>query len=121
TAARQAVAARYDAALAVVPGLTIPARDPRSSHVFHQYTIQLDDASRRDNLQSHLRRLGIPTMIYYPLPVHAQPAYAYLGYRAGQFPVAEQLCGAVLSLPIHPLLTTEQQAYIITQLGYFQP
>ncbi|MCI1185970.1 DegT/DnrJ/EryC1/StrS family aminotransferase [Hymenobacter sp. DH14] len=120
TAARQAVAARYDAALATVPGLTIPARDPRSSHVFHQYTIRLADASRRDDLQGHLRRLGVPTMIYYPLPVHAQPAYAYLGHQAGQFPVAERLCGAVLSLPIHPLLTREQQEYITAGVQSFQ-
>ena len=119
TAARQAVAARYDAALAAVPGLRIPVRDPRSSHVFHQYTIRLDDARRRDDLQEYLRRLGIPTMIYYPLPVHAQPAYAYLDYRAGQFPVAEQLCGAVLSLPIHPLLSEEQQAYVIACISAF--
>ena len=120
TAARQAVAARYDAALdAAVPGLTIPARDPRSSHVFHQYTIRVGDAGRRDDLQSHLRRLGVPTMIYYPLPVHAQPAYAYLGYRAGQFPVAERLCETVLSLPMHPLLTTGQQEYIISSVGAF--
>ena len=119
TAARQAVAARYDAALATVPGLAIPARDPRSSHVFHQYTIQLAETDRRDELQNHLRRLGIPTMIYYPLPVHAQPAYAYLGYRAGQFPVAEGLCSAVLSLPIHPLLTAEQQDYIAAGVRAF--
>ena len=112
TAARQAVAARYDAALAAVPGLAVPARDPRSSHVFHQYTVQLAEPGWRDDLRNHLHRLGVPTMVYYPLPVHAQPAYAYLGYRAGQFPVAERLCGAVLSLPIHPLLTVEQVDYV---------
>lgn len=116
TTARQAVAARYDAALAAVPGLTIPARDARSSHVFHQYTIQVAGDGRRDALQLFLRKCGVPTMIYYPLPVHAQPAYAYLGYRAGQFPVAERLCGTVLSLPIHPLLMAEQQDYIIRAL-----
>ena len=119
TAARQAVAARYDAALAAVPGIAIPARDPRSSHVFHQYTIQLEKAGRRDALQHFLKSCGVPTMIYYPLPVHAQEAYAYLGYRSGQFPVAERLCGAVLSLPIHPLLTVEQQDYIIGCLTTF--
>ncbi|WP_226163207.1 DegT/DnrJ/EryC1/StrS family aminotransferase [Hymenobacter terricola] len=119
TAARQAVAARYDAALAAVPGIAIPARDPRSSHVFHQYTIQVEGPGRRDELQLFLRKCGVPTMIYYPLPVHAQPAYAYLGYRAGQFPVAEALCGAVLSLPIHPLLTTEQADYISASIQSF--
>ena len=116
TAARQAVAARYDAALTGVPGLCIPARDARSSHVFHQYTIKVDEPSRRDDLQNHLRRCGVPTMIYYPLPVHAQLAYAYLGYRAGQFPVAERLCETVLSLPIHPLLTDEQVDYVAAVL-----
>jgi dTDP-4-amino-4,6-dideoxygalactose transaminase len=113
TAARQAVAARYDAALAAVPGISIPTRDTRSSHIFHQYTIQVVETARRDGLQLFLRKCGVPTMIYYPLPVHVQPAYAYLGYRAGQFPVAERLCEAVLSLPIHPLLTVEQQEYIV--------
>ena len=119
TAARQAVAARYDAALTAVAGITIPARDSRSSHVFHQYTIQLEEPSRRDALQHFLKSCGVPTMIYYPLPVHAQPAYAYLGYRAGQFPMAERLCGAVLSLPVHPLLTEEQQDYIVERVGDF--
>ncbi len=112
TAARQAVAARYDAALAAVPGLATPARDPRSTHVFHQYTLTLSDFARRDALQAHLRQHGIPTMIYYPLPVHKQPAYAYLGYRAGDFPVAERLCAAVLSLPMHPLLTADQVDFV---------
>jgi UDP-2-acetamido-2-deoxy-ribo-hexuluronate aminotransferase len=119
TAARQAVAARYDAALAAVPGLAIPARDPRSSHVFHQYTIRLVDTGRRDALQNHLRRRGVPTMVYYPLPAHAQPAYAYLGYRPGQFPVAERLCETVLSLPIHPLLTTKQVDYVTNTIEAF--
>lgn len=121
TAARQAVAARYDAALADIPDIIIPARDPHSSHVFHQYTIRVAGNGRRDALRHFLKKCGVPTMIYYPLPVHAQPAYAYLGYQGGQFPVAEQLCGAVLSLPIHPLLTVEQQQYIIACLrSYFE-
>ena len=119
TAARQAVAARYDAALATIPGIAIPARDPRSTHVFHQYTLQLAEPSRRDDLQHFLKSCGVPTMIYYPLPVHTQPAYAYLGYHPGQFPVAERLCGAVLSLPIHPLLTEQQQEYIVELIKQF--
>ena len=121
TAARQAGAARYDAALADVPGLAIPARDPRSSHVFHQYTLQLAEPERRDNLQHFLKSCGVPTMIYYPLPAYAQPAYAYLGYQTGQFPVAERLCKAVLSLPIHPLLTREETEYVADRVrSYFQ-
>lgn len=110
-AARQAVAARYDAALAGLPGLRIPARDPRSSHVFHQYTIRVENG-RREALRAQLQAHGIPSAIYYPLPVHAQPAYAYLGYQIGDFPVAERLCQQVLSLPVHPGLTREQVEYV---------
>ncbi|WP_231717576.1 DegT/DnrJ/EryC1/StrS family aminotransferase [Hymenobacter sp. DG25A] len=112
TAARQHIAARYDAAFAGIAGLLVPARDPRSTHVFHQYTVQLTDPTRRDVLQKHLAALGVPSVVYYPLPVHRQPAYHYLGYQAGQFPVAERLCQKVLSVPIHPTLAPEQVAFI---------
>ncbi len=120
TAARQAVAARYDAVLAPVPGLAIPARDPRSSHVFHQYTLTLETPARRDALREHLRQRGVPTAVYYPLPAHQQPAYAYLGYRAGQFPVAERLCATVLALPMHPVLTEGQVEYVAETVRCFQ-
>ncbi|SET10264.1 dTDP-4-amino-4,6-dideoxygalactose transaminase [Hymenobacter actinosclerus] len=117
TAARQRVAARYDALLGGLPGLSVPARDPRSSHVFHQYTITLADRpGHRDALQQFLTARGVPTAVYYPLPNHLQPAYEYLGYRAGQFPVAERLCRSVLSLPIHPTLTDAQVAYVAEQV-----
>ena len=109
---RQAVAARYDAALASLPGLQTPARDPRSSHVFHQYTIKIEGEKRRDALLAYLKKNGIPSAVYYPLPVHQQPAYAYLGHRLGQFPVAERLCQQVLSLPVHPGLTEAQVNFI---------
>ncbi|GAB3634640.1 DegT/DnrJ/EryC1/StrS family aminotransferase [Hymenobacter arcticus] len=118
-AARQAVAARYDAALASLPSLQTPVRDARSSHVFHQYTITVAGQGQRDMLQQRLKSQGIPSAVYYPLPVHAQPAYAYLGYRVGEFPVAERLCGQVLSLPIYPGLSAVQQAYVVAQVGYF--
>jgi UDP-2-acetamido-2-deoxy-ribo-hexuluronate aminotransferase len=118
-AARQAIAARYDAGLSQVPGLQVPARDPRSSHVFHQYTIKLEDPRQRPRLQQYLTQHGIPSAIYYPLPVHQQPAYAYLGYLAGQFPVAEHVCQQVLSLPVHPALTPEQVSYILASVRAF--
>jgi UDP-2-acetamido-2-deoxy-ribo-hexuluronate aminotransferase len=118
-AARQAVAARYDVALSDIRDLKIPVRDPRSSHVFHQYTITLEERGQRDALQQQLKNQDIPTAVYYPLPVPAQPAYAYLGCQAEQFPVAERLCGQVLSLPIHPGLTVAQQAHIVTSLRAF--
>ena len=119
TAARQAVAAHYDATLAGIPGVAVPGRDPRSSHVFHQYTLQIAAANRRTDLQHFLGRCGVPTTVYYPLPVHTQPAYAYLEYRTGQFPVAERLCASVVSLPMHPLLTAAQVEYIATCLRTF--
>ncbi|UOQ70351.1 DegT/DnrJ/EryC1/StrS family aminotransferase [Hymenobacter cellulosilyticus] len=112
TAARQQVAALYDDALSGLSGLQIPVRDARSTHVFHQYTVTVEPG-RRDALQEFLRERGIPSVVYYPVPTHLQPAYQYLGYQPGQFPVAEQLCRTVLSLPIHPTLPREQQHYII--------
>ena len=119
-AARQRVAAQYDAGLAAVPGLLRPARDPRSTHVFNQYTLTLPDEARRDSLRQHLQRWGVPTAMYYPRPVHQQPAYAYLGYRAGQFPVAEQLCRTVLALPVQPVLTTAQVAHVVAAIQAFE-
>ncbi len=118
-AARQAVAARYDAALGGIAGLQIPTRDPRSSHVFHQYTLTVEGEGWRDALQQHLKQQGVPVAVYYPLPVHAQPAYQYLGCKAGDFPVAERLCGQVLSLPIHPGLTVAQVGYVAAAIQQF--
>lgn len=120
TAARQQVAARYDALLAAAPGLRTPARQPGSTHVFHQYTITLDTAARRDGLQQHLATHGIPSVVYYPVPVHLQPAYAFLGYAEGAFPVAEALCRTVLSLPIHPGLSTEQIGYVAAVIQAYE-
>lgn len=118
-AARQALGARYDAGLREVPGLQTPVRDPRSSHVFHQYTIRVEEPAQRPRLQQYLAQHGIPSAIYYPLPVHQQPAYAYLGYAVGQFPVAERLCQQVLSLPLHPGLTKEQVDYVVASIRAF--
>ncbi|TGE08860.1 DegT/DnrJ/EryC1/StrS family aminotransferase [Hymenobacter fodinae] len=113
TAARQRIAAQYDAALLGHSRLRPPGRDPRSTHVFHQYTVQTpDEPGQRERLQQYLGAQGIPSAVYYPLPNHLQPAYAYLGHQQGQFPVAERLARTVLSLPMHPMLTTEQVAYI---------
>ncbi|SNR33332.1 dTDP-4-amino-4,6-dideoxygalactose transaminase [Hymenobacter mucosus] len=113
TAARQQVAAQYDAALATIPRIVPPARDGRSTHVFHQYTVQVpDEPGQRAALQQHLAAHKVPSVVYYPQPNHLQPAYAHLGYQAGQFPVAERLCRTVLSLPIHPTLTVDQVSYV---------
>jgi UDP-2-acetamido-2-deoxy-ribo-hexuluronate aminotransferase len=104
TARRQTLAARYDSNLQTITGVRAPARDPRSTHVFHQYVITLADEAMRDGLRTYLAERHITTAVYYPLPLHAQPAYSGLG-RTGQFPVSEALCRTVLALPIHPTLT----------------
>jgi dTDP-4-amino-4,6-dideoxygalactose transaminase len=116
-AARQAAADFYDQKLSGIPDLIIPARVPYSSHTFHQYTIQVP--GRRDELQKFLGDRGIPSMIYYPKPLHLQEAYQYLGYRKGDFPVTEKLSEQVLSLPMHTELTEEQLDYITSAIREF--
>lgn len=117
-AARQAAADRYDAGLAGVPGIQTPVRRPESTHVFHQYTLRVANG-RRDALAEHLKDLGIPTMIYYPLPLHRQLAYRSERYPDGCFPVAEQLCAEVLSLPMHTELSPDTQDLIIQAIKSF--
>lgn len=117
-AARQAAAARYDAGLAGVPGVHTPVRRPESTHVFHQYTLRVA-GGRRDALAEYLKAQGIPSMIYYPLPLHRQLAYRSERYPDGCFPVAEQLCAEVLSLPMHTELTAETQELIIQAIKSF--
>ena len=80
-----------------------------------QYTIQLEDRKTRDALQAlqkELKEQGIPTMVYYPKPMHLQGAFADLGYKKGNFPVAESLCERVLSLPMHPYLNEEDIRFV---------
>jgi UDP-2-acetamido-2-deoxy-ribo-hexuluronate aminotransferase len=110
--ARQAVAAKYDDAFSNIDGLEIPARNPQSSHVFHQYTLRLTK-SDRDSLKKHLEDKGIPSMVYYPVPNHLQKGFKYLGYKEGDMPLTEQLCKEVISLPIHTEMEPEIQAEII--------
>lgn len=108
-ASRQEAAVWYDKHFEGLSGLQIPCRIPFSTHSFHQYTIR---TQARDELQTFLKSRGIPSMIHYPAAIHLQEAYAYLGYRPGDFPVSEQLVREVLSLPMHTELTEEQLGYI---------
>jgi len=112
TKARQAAAAFYDNAFSHNSKLTIPARNPKSSHVFHQYTIKLHASIDRNKLQANLKEKGIPAMIYYPIPLHLQKAYTNDRYKKGDFPNAEHLSQCVLSLPMHTELDKEQLTYI---------
>jgi len=96
--------------------VAVPHRSENSSHVFHQYTIR---AEKRDQLKKHLEKLQIPTMIYYPVPLHLQKAYRQPEYPEGCFPVTEELSRSVISLPIHTEMTSEQLAYICQAINTF--
>lgn len=116
--ARQGVADFYDNTLQKVKGVIIPKREKYSTHTFHQYTIRVKDG-KRDSLQKYLRDAAIPSMVYYPVPMHSQKAYSYLGYHETDFPVSSALCKEVLSLPVHPEMDREQLDYIATTLLKF--
>jgi len=116
--ARNKVAAYYDQAFANHPKLKTPARVKNSNHVFHQYTLQLNGIDR-NALREFLSANGIPAMIYYPIPLHMQKAYADARYNAGDFPVTEQLCASVISLPMHTELDEETLGYITSNVLSF--
>jgi UDP-2-acetamido-2-deoxy-ribo-hexuluronate aminotransferase len=114
---RRRAADYYDAAFGEMPQLRIPVRSPYSTHVFHQYTLVLREGDR-DALRQYLAERGIPAMIYYPIPLYKQQAFA--GYWAGgELPVTEYLCRRVISLPMHSELNPAQQDQIIEAVKSF--
>ena len=115
---RQEAASWYDTILSGIEGLQTPVRSPFTTHIFHQYTLQIE-ASRRDDLKQYLQENGIPSQVYYPVPLHLQKAYADLGYREGSLPVSEELCKRVLSLPIHTEMERIQLEYISEHIQQF--
>ncbi len=110
-AARQKAAAYYTAAFANCDKILTPGVAPQTTHVFHQYTLRLVGCDR-DRVRQYLADRNIPSMIYYPVPLHLQKAYQDPRYKSGDFPVAERLAASVLSLPMHTELDEEQLAYI---------
>jgi UDP-2-acetamido-2-deoxy-ribo-hexuluronate aminotransferase len=115
---RRAVADQYDEAFARCVDISIPKRVPYSTHIFHQYTIRVKNG-QRDNLKKFLESKHIPSMIYYPGPLHIQEAYKYLEYTEKEFPVTTNLCKEVLSLPMHPDMEKEQLDYITLNILKF--
>lgn len=111
--ARYQAACYYNKAFENHPSVTIPVIAPYSSHVFHQYTLKLADTDR-GLLINKMNEAGIPVMIYYPVPLHLQKAFRRLGGKEGDFPVTEELCKEVVSLPMHTELDEEQLDYIAT-------
>lgn len=116
--ARNHVAQQYDEAFANHPNFEIPARVSNSTHVFHQYTLKCKGINR-DELRSFLADKQIPTMVYYPIPLHAQKAYQSDKYPLGTLPVTESLCSKVISLPMSPEVTVDQIEYIIGHINEF--
>jgi dTDP-4-amino-4,6-dideoxygalactose transaminase len=115
--ARQRNAAYYNAAFAGSGDIKTPYIDPANEPIYNQYTIRV---SKRDELQAYLKEKGIGTSIYYPLPLHLQPCFAYLGYKEGAFPETEKAAREVLSLPVYPELTKAQRDEVIDAVkGFF--
>ncbi len=121
---RRAIAALYDRLFTAAgltgattdDGLVLPFTDPRAGHVFHQYVIR---APRRDDLRTFLTANGIGSEVYYPLPLHLQPALESLGYRKGDFPIAERAAAEVLALPIYPELRDDEVESVVEAVRRF--
>lgn len=107
---RIAAAGFYNEKFKDLPGVQLPATATYSNHVYHQYTLLIEN--NRDEMKEFLQSKGIPSMIYYPVPLHLSNAYKIYGYNQGDFPVSEQIASQVLSLPMHTELDEEQLSYI---------
>jgi dTDP-4-amino-4,6-dideoxygalactose transaminase len=109
-------AALYDKHLSGIDGIVLPKIRPGSKHTFHLYVIR---ARQRDALRQFLSERGIETVIHYPTPLPALPAYRYLGHQPSDFPVATGLQQEILSLPLYPELTEEMIAHVATAIRSF--
>lgn len=121
TKSRQRNAEKYqslfrEAGLSESIGLPFVRTDAR--HVYHQFVIRVRDG-KRDSLREHLRDRGVGTDVYYPVPLHLQECFAYLGYKQDDLPVAESAAKETLALPIYPELTPAQQEYVVSTIGDF--
>ena len=115
---RNDVARFYDRELSSVPFLELPYRSPNSTHVFHQYTVRTNGIDR-DHFKAYLESRGIPSMIYYPVPLHLQKAYRRAECPEGSFTITERLSKTVISLPIHTEMKVSQLSYICDTIkGY---
>jgi dTDP-4-amino-4,6-dideoxygalactose transaminase len=113
---RRELAANYNELLKAVPGLVTPFEPTWSKAVYHLYVVLVEN---RDELQQHLTEQGIGTGLHYPIPLHQQKGYEYLGFRTGDFPVTEKLAGKILSLPMFPQLQKQQQERVVGAMHQF--
>jgi dTDP-4-amino-4,6-dideoxygalactose transaminase len=116
SAARRRNAAYYNAAFAALSDVRTPVIDDQNVSIYNQYTLRV---AKRDELQEHLKKKGIGSSIYYPLPLHLQPCFEYLGYSEGAFPESERAAKEVISLPIYPELTSSQLDEVIDAVREF--
>ena len=116
SSARRKNAAYYDAAFADVEGVRTPTIDPANESIYNQYTPRV---ARREDLQAHLRAKGIGSAIYYPLSLHLQPCFEYLGYKRGAYPESEKATKEVISLPVYPELKQSQLDEVIEAVRGF--
>lgn len=98
--------------------IELPFVRSNARHIFHQFVVRVRDG-KRDDLRAHLRECGVGTDVYYPVPLHLQECFAYLGYKEGDFPAAELAAKETLALPVYPELTDEQQDYVVSSIAKF--
>lgn len=120
SSARNKVAEMYDKAFKELKWLNTPKKVSYSTHVYHQYTVQLINSSDRDKLKDYLQSFGIPSMVYYPVSLHLQEAFRRNDFGVGSFPICEDLCSRVLSLPIHTEMIEETLNYIVDSVKKFK-
>ena len=94
----------------------LPYESPNHRHIYNQFVIRVP---RRNELQAYLKEQKIGTEVYYPVPLHVQKCFAYLGHREGDFPESERAANETLALPIYPELTEEQQQAVVRAIGAF--
>ncbi|MGI5883230.1 MAG: DegT/DnrJ/EryC1/StrS family aminotransferase [Dethiobacteria bacterium] len=113
---RRAVAAKYNELLGTLSRVRVPYVDEGCHHVYHQYTICVED---RDSLRAHLSEEGVASTVYYPIPLHLQKVFANLGYKEGDFPNSERACKTVLSLPMFPELSRAEIVAVADTIASF--
>ncbi len=116
TESRRQIAERYNESLKDIVSLATPFKEEWNTCVYNQYTLRVQS---RDRLQKHLTDNGIPTAIHYPMPLHLQEAFSYLGYKQGDFPESEKASSDVISLPIYPELIDEQRSAVVAAIKSF--
>jgi dTDP-4-amino-4,6-dideoxygalactose transaminase len=116
SAARRKNAAYYDSAFADLDDVRTPTIDPANESIYNQYTLRV---ARRDGLQTHLKEKQIGSSVYYPLSLHLQPCFEYLGYKRGAFPESEKATREVISLPVYPELQQSQLDEVVEAVRGF--